>query len=70
MAWENDEEARKDCDKHAACTSRSECESRASAWKRALTRSLRRTLIQPTFITDYPVEISPLAKRKPRMTRT
>ena len=49
--------------KPAAFTSR-RMRSRASAWKRVLTSSLRRTSSSRRLSTDYPVAISPLAKRK------
>jgi len=33
-------------------------------WKAAFDALLEPTLVQPTFITDFPIELSPLAKRK------
>jgi lysyl-tRNA synthetase class 2 len=33
-------------------------------WKAAFDDLLEPTLVQPTFITDFPIELSPLAKRK------
>src|SRR6185295_8952196 len=33
-------------------------------WKAAFDGLLEPTLVQPTFITDFPIELSPLARRK------
>ena len=61
--WKTDEEAR-------ACLAKMEvhCEKdakRGDCLAALFDEYVEATLIQPTFVTDYPVDISPLAKRKP-----
>ena len=62
-AWESDEQARAElkakgvfCEKDA---------TRGQCLETLFDTFVEPQLIQPTFIMDYPVEISPLAKRKP-----
>ena len=61
--WQTDEEARAICERRNVHV---EKDARKGDCLAALfDEYVEASLIQPTFIMDYPVEISPLAKRKP-----
>ncbi|MGN0747716.1 MAG: lysine--tRNA ligase [Aristaeellaceae bacterium] len=62
-AWASDEEARAVCERrgvHVEKTAR-----KGDCLAALFDEYVESSLVQPTFIMDYPVEISPLAKRKP-----
>ncbi|MCH5287483.1 MAG: lysine--tRNA ligase [Christensenellaceae bacterium] len=61
--WQSDEEARAVCDKRGVHVEKTA--TRGDCLAALFDEYVEASLVQPTFITDYPVEISPLAKRKP-----
>ena len=61
--WQSDEEARAICDKRDVHVEKDA--TRGDCLAALFDEYVEATLVQPTFIMDYPVEISPLAKRKP-----
>ena len=62
-AWQSDEEARTICDKRDVHVEKDA--TRGDCLAALFDEYVEASLVQPTFIIDYPVEISPLAKRKP-----
>ena len=61
--WQSDEEARAVCDKRDVHVEKDA--TKGDCLAALFDEYVEASLIQPTFIIDYPVEISPLAKRKP-----
>ena len=62
-AWQSDEEARAICDRRNVHVEKDA--TKGDCLAALFDEYVEATLVQPTFIIDYPVEISPLAKRKP-----
>jgi len=62
-AWQSDEEARTVCDRRNVHVEKDA--TRGDCLAALFDEYVEAALVQPTFIIDYPVEISPLAKRKP-----
>ena len=65
--WQSDEEARAVCDKMDVHVEKEA--KRGDCLAALFDAFVEDTLQQPTFIMDYPVEIAPLAKRKPEDPR-
>ena len=61
--WDSDEDARTVCDRRGVHVEKTA--TRGDCLAALFDEYVEATLVQPTFIMDYPVEISPLAKRKP-----
>ena len=61
--WQSDEEARAICDRRDVHVEKDA--TKGDCLAALFDEYVEASLIQPTFIIDYPVEISPLAKRKP-----
>lgn len=62
-AWQSDEEARAICDRRNVHVEKDA--KKGDCLAALFDEYVEASLVQPTFIIDYPVEISPLAKRKP-----
>jgi len=61
--WQSDEEARACCEAREIYVEKTA--KRGDCLAALFDAYVEDSLVQPTFIMDYPVEISPLAKRKP-----
>ncbi len=62
-AWESDEAARAVCEARQVHVDKNA--TKGDCLSALFDEYVESTLVQPTFITDHPVSISPLAKRKP-----